>query len=254
MDAYSDFAAVYDRFMEEVPYGKWLDFLEQLWQKEEKNIQTIADLGCGTGNMLLPLAKKGYTMIGVDLSLDMLSQAEQKLRSENLSAMLLQQDLAEFVLPMQVDCILSVCDSFNYLTEDGALSDAFACVAQNLKSDGLFCFDMNTEYHFRELLGENTFAATDETAAYIWENYYDTEEKINEYAVTFFCEGADGRYTRSEEVHYERAYALEEIENALQAHGLCIQAMYADYTEEQPQQDTTRILFVVRHQNGGKTI
>lgn len=254
MEAYTDFATVYDRFMEEVPYAQWLAFLEQLWQKEATLIQTIADLGCGTGNMLLPLAKKGYTMMGVDLSFDMLSQAEQKLRSENLSAVLLEQDLTEFALPMQADCILSVCDSLNYLIEDGELSDAFACVAEYLKADGLFCFDMNTEYHFRERLGENTFAATDETAAYIWENFYDEAEKINEYAVTFFCEDADGRYTRSEEVHYERAYSLQEITDALKANGLCIQAMYADYTEEQPQEDTTRILFVAKHQNGGQTI
>ncbi len=246
-NAYTDFATVYDRFMEEVPYAQWLLFLEQIWQKEKIEVQTIADLGCGTGNLLVPFAKKGYNLIGVDASFDMLAQAEQKLRYEKCHAVLLEQDLTDFSLPEQADCILSVCDSLNYLTEDGELSAAFACVKRYLKPNGIFCFDMNTVYQFETILADHTYAATEEDAAYIWENYYDAEEKINEYAVTFFLQNADGTYQRTEELHYERAYDIEEIKNALEANGLMISDMFDNYTSAAPHAASQRILFVAKH-------
>ena len=94
--------------------------------------------------------------------------------------------MTEVSLPEEADCIISVCDSLNYLTEDGELSAAFACVKASLRQGGLFLFDMNTEYKFREVLAQNTYAVTEEHAAYIWENDYDPEEKINAYAVDVY--------------------------------------------------------------------
>lgn len=246
MNAYTDFATVYDLFMEEVPYDQWLSFLEEIWQKEGLEPEVIADLGCGTGNLLVPLTKKGYRTMGVDLSFDMLSQAEKKLREAGLSSILLEQDLTEVSLPEAADCVISVCDSLNYLTEDGELSAAFACVKDSLRQGGLFLFDMNTEYKFREVLAQNTYAVTEENAAYIWENDYDPEEKINAYAVNFFIEGNDGRYERTEEVHYERAYSVEEIKNTLTENGFTLLGMYDDYTWESPKEECQRIVFVAK--------
>ena len=165
MNAYTDFATVYDLFMEEVPYDQWLSFLEEIWRKEGLQPEVIADLGCGTGNLLVPLTEKGYRTMGVDLSFDMLCQAEKKLREAGLSSILLEQDLTEVSLPEEADCIISVCDSLNYLTEDGELSAAFACVKASLRQGGLFLFDMNTEYKFSEVLAQNTYAVTEEHAA-----------------------------------------------------------------------------------------
>lgn len=246
MNAYTDFATVYDLFMDEVPYDQWLSFLEEIWRKEGLEPQVIADLGCGTGNLLVPLTKKGYRTMGVDLSFDMLCQAEKKLREAGRSSILLEQDLTEVSLPEAADCIISVCDSLNYLTEDGELSAAFACVKASLRQGGLFLFDMNTEYKFREVLAQNTYAVTEENAAYIWENDYDPEEKINAYAVNFFIEGNDGRYERTEEVHYERAYSVEEIKTALSENGFTLLGMYDDYTWESPKEDCQRIVFVAK--------
>ena len=247
MEAYTDFATVYDRFMEEIPYTDWLTFLEMVFKKEQIQPNVIADLGCGTGNMLLPLAKKGYCMIGVDLSFDMLCQADQKLRQANCTAVLLEQDLTEFVLPQKADCIVSVCDSLNYLTEDSMLAEAFACVKAQLQPNGLFLFDMNTEYKFREVLAQNIFAATEENAAYIWENFYDEIEKINEYAVNFFIKNKDGSYNRTEEFHYERAYAIEEVKQALEQNGLRLCAMYDDYKYVEAHERSERIVFLAKH-------
>lgn len=248
MDVYTDFASVYDIFMEEVPYEAWIAFLEEIWRRENLQPKTIADLGCGTGNVLLPLAQKGFDMIGVDVSSDMLCQAEQKLRQAGYSAQLLEQDLSAFALPMPVDCMISLCDSLNYLIEDGALSAAFSCVREYLTPEGIFLFDLNTEYKFREVLAQNTYAVTEAHAAYIWENYYDEAEKINEYAVNLFLEKTDGTYVRTEEFHYERAYSLEEVTAALAENGLRIVSLWEDYHWQTPKADSQRIVFVVKRE------
>ncbi len=246
MEAYQEFASVYDIFMEEIPYGSWISFIKEIWEKEGLCPRKILDLGCGTGNVLLPLAQEGYEMTGVDLSYDMLAQTEHKLRQAGLSARLLAQDMTEFFLPEPADCILSLCDCLNYLTEDGELSAAFGCVSECLAEDGLFFFDMNTAYKFREVYGENTYASVEEDAAYIWENSYDAEESINEYAVNFFLRRPDGSYERTEEVHYERAYSMEEIEQALEENGLWIVGTYDDYRWQTPEEQCQRICILAK--------
>lgn len=246
MDAYREFASVYDVFMNEVPYDAWLSFVKEIWQKEEIRPQSICDVGCGTGNLLLPLAREGYDVMGVDISFDMLCQAESKLREEGFSVFLSEQDMTEMYLPKKVDCILCLCDSLNYLVEDGALSAAFGCFREALADNGLLFFDLNTAYKFSHILGQNTFAATEDDAAYIWENDYDEEERINEYAVNFFLRRSDGSYTRTEEFHYERAFLWEEVEQALKENGFAVVAVYEDYTFAPARAESERICIVAR--------
>jgi hypothetical protein len=105
---------------------------------------------------------------------------------------------------------------------------------------------MNTEYKFREVLGQKVFGAAEEAAAYIWENDYDEEEKINEYYVSFFIEQENGLYERVEEYHYERAYSIEEIEQALQAAGLALLEVTDGYCFAPPQERSERLLFTAK--------
>ena len=246
--AYESLADVYDAFNEDANYEALYEKIQSVLHRAGISKGIIADLGCGTGNVLLPLAQKGFDMIGVDASSDMLCQAEQKLRQAGYSAQLLEQDLSAFALPMPVDCMISLCDSLNYLIEDGALSAAFSCVREYLTPEGIFLFDLNTEYKFREVLAQNTYAVTEAHAAYIWENYYDEAEKINEYAVNLFLEKTDGTYVRTEEFHYERAYSLEEVTAALAENGLRIVSLWEDYHWQTPKADSQRIVFVVKRE------
>ena len=179
MSAYEAFASVYDIFMEQVEYDQWLSHIHAVWEKYGLKPETVIDLGCGTGSIALPLAKEGYDVIGVDLSPEMLTEADHKAMEEGVSVRFACQDMTELELGEEADCILSLCDSMNYLTEDGQLEDAFRSIAQHMKKESLFLFDMNTEYKFKEVLGQNVFGSAEEHAAYIWENDYDEEEKIN---------------------------------------------------------------------------
>ncbi len=246
MSAYETFASVYDIFMEQVEYDQWLNHIHALWDKYGLQPKTIIDLGCGTGSIALPLAKEGYDVIGVDLSPEMLTEADHKAMEEGVSIRFACQDMTELDLGEKADCILSLCDSMNYLTEEGQLKDAFRSVAQHMKKESLFLFDMNTEYKFKEVLGQNVFGSAEEHAAYIWENDYDEKEKINEYYVSFFIENEEGLYERMEEFHYERAYSMEEIEEGLQVAGMELIKVMDGYSFDPPHAESERLLFAAR--------
>lgn len=253
MAAYGAFATVYDVFMEEVDYEGWVRHILAVWEKYGAGqLESIVDLGCGTGGAAILLAARGMDVTGVDISPEMLAEADHKARQSGIPLRLVCQDMTELDLGIQADCILSLCDSLNYLTEERDLERAFSGAAAHLKPDGLFLFDMNTEYKFREALGDNIFASAEEGAAYIWENRFDPETKINEYDVSFFIEEEEsGLYERVEECHYERAYALEEIRSALEKNGLALLAVYDGYSFAPPAEESERFFFVAGRQ--GKT-
>lgn len=247
MAAYEEFAFVYDMFMDNVDYDMWVKYIHRIWEKEGIEPKLIAELGCGTGNITERLAKEGYDMIGIDISEDMLSVARAKADDNGITNILYSlQDMTEFELYGTVDVILSLCDSINYITEYADLVNVFKQVNKYLEPDGLFIFDINTEYKFKHILGDNTFADTEENAAYIWQNFYDENEKINEYYVNFFIKNNDNTYERTEECHYERAYSIEEIKNALSEAGLIFEHSYNAFSFDAPKEDSERIYIVAR--------
>ena len=154
------------------------DKIEKIWKKYKKEPKLIAELGCGTGNITGRLAKKGYDMIGIDISEEMLSVAREKAAEEGDDILYLLQDMTEFELYGTVDIILSLCDSMNYITDKEDMLKVFKLANNYLDPHGLFIFDLNTEYKFKNVLSDNTFAETTDDAAYIWENTYDEDEKI----------------------------------------------------------------------------
>ena len=246
MGAYEALAVSYDRLTNDVDYEATVAFYEEILKLEGLKPRTAVDLACGTGSVTAILAEQGLDVIGVDLSPEMLTEADHKAMEEGVSVRFACQDMTELELGEEVDCILSLCDSMNYLTEEGQLEDTFKSIAQHMKKESLFLFDMNTEYKFKEVLGQNVFGSAEEHAAYIWENDYDEEEKINEYYVSFFIENEDGLYERIEEFHYERAYSMEEIEEGLRAAGMELVEVMDGYSFDAPHEESERLLFAAR--------
>ncbi|MBO8433798.1 MAG: class I SAM-dependent methyltransferase [Tyzzerella sp.] len=247
MGVYESFASVYDIFMGEIDYDSWVSYIEKIWEKEKLSPEIVLDLGCGTGSVTERLAKKGYEMIGIDLSEDMLSNARDKAYNENLDILYLCQDMREFELYGTVNCILSLCDSLNYITDEEELLKVFKLVDNYLHPKGLFIFDMNTEYKFKNIYADNTYAETTENSAYIWENFYDENEKINEYYMNFFIEDDEtGGYERFEECHYEKAYSIETVKSLIEKAGMEFVAVYDAYTFNPPREDSERLFFVAR--------
>ena len=250
MEAYTSFAEVYDQFMDNVPYREWADFLQEILQKEGINDGLVLDLGCGTGSMTEELAGRGYDMIGVDNSEDMLEIAMEKRQESGHDILYLLQDMQEFELYGTVRAVVSVCDSVNYVTEKEELEQVFRLVNNYLDPGGIFVFDFNTEYKYREVLGDRTIAENREDSSFIWDNYYYEEEHMNEYELTLFIQETDQKelYHKYQETHFQRAYTLEEIGELLERSGLRFVAAYEDYTKDTPGKGSERICVVAREQ------
>lgn len=246
MDAYTGFAAVYDMFMDNIPYGKWSEYLTSLLEEYGVTDGLVLDLGCGTGTLCRLLAARGYDMIGVDVSDEMLEIAMEK-QVENPDGILyLHQDMREFELYGTVRAVVSICDSMNYLMEYEDLVQVLKLVNNYLDPKGVFVFDLNTVYKYREELGEQTIAENRDEGSFIWENFYDEEEMLNEYDLTLFIREEDGRYRKYEETHYQRAYGLETVKQAIDEAGMEFVAVYDAFTKEPPREDSERIYVVAR--------
>ena len=246
MEAYSGFAKVYDLFMDNVPYEEWTDYVKELLAEEGIRDGILLDLGCGTGSVTELLAKSGFDMIGIDNSEEMLDIAMEKRDDSGLDILYLLQDMREFELYGTVKGVVSICDSMNYILEDEDLLDVFKLVHNYLDNEGIFIFDMNTMYKYENILAENTFAEDREESSFIWGNYYDEEEEINQYDLSLFVQEDDGRYRKYEETHLQRAYRQEIVEKLIHESGLELLHVYDAFTRELPAEDSQRIYFVCR--------
>lgn len=246
MDAYTGFAAVYDMFMDNIPYEQWSEYLTALLEEYGVTDGLVLDLGCGTGTLCRLLAAQGYDMIGVDISDEMLEIAMEK-QAENPDGILyLHQDMREFELYGTVRAVVSICDSMNYLMEYEDLVQVLKLVNNYLDPKGVFVFDLNTVYKYQEELGEQTIAENRDEGSFIWENFYDEEEMLNEYDLTLFIREEDGRYRKYEETHYQRAYSLETVRQAIDEAGMEFMAAYDAFTKEPPREDSERVYVVAR--------
>ena len=246
MDAYTGFAEVYDLFMDQVPYEKWSGRIIQILSAYGIRDGLVLDLGCGTGSMTELLAGASYDMIGVDASEEMLELAYEKRAESGHDILYLLQDMREFELYGTVRAIVSVCDSLNYITEEEDLLQVFRLVWNYLDPDGVFFFDMNTIYKYKEMLGETTIAENREEGSFIWENYYDPEEQLNQYDLTLYVRDEDDRYVRFEETHIQKAYALERVLELLEMAGLKAERIFDSDTGKEVTDTTGKFCIAAR--------
>ena len=256
MEAYTSFAAVYDTFMDNVPYEEWGEYIHGMLCKYGVEDGIVLDLGCGTGTMTEILAGYGYDMIGVDNSEDMLELAMEKRIESGHDILYLLQDMREFELYGTVRAVVSVCDSVNYVTEPGELEEVFRLVNNYLDPRGIFLFDFNTDYKYREIMGDCTIAEDRGECSFIWDNYYYENEQINEYDLTLFIQEKKPDETQSDQIpqlyrkyketHYQRGYTLKEMQVLLEKAGLVFEAAYDVDSKEEPSDTSERICVIAR--------
>lgn len=256
MSMYESFARVYDTFMDNVPYGEWADTLETLLKMDGIQEGLLLDLGCGTGNLTRLFALRGYDMIGVDGSADMLEVALEKELPEKgrilengsrrADILYLNQDMQEFELFGTVRAVLSTCDSLNYITDPNDLLKVFRLVNNYLDPGGLFLFDLSTVYDYEKLCADNTFAENRGEGSFIWENHYDPDTCLNEYDLTLFIRQEGGLFRRCSETHLERAYTLETVKGLLAGAGLVFLNAYDGYSLNPLREDSERMLIAAR--------
>lgn len=261
MRSYRQFAAIYDRLMEDMPYSDWMSFARRCWDKYGIP-KTVVDLGCGTGNLSIPLARSGFNVFGIDLSSEMLSVARSKwdepytrgLRDEAGTIRWLQQDMRDWDLPDQVDTVISFCDSLNYLTEQQDIIDTFRQTFAGLKQGGLFLFDVHAPKQLVRYAEEQPFVYDEKDVAYLWTSEYDPVRMEIEHSLTFFIQeekasnsGGNGSlYSRFEESHVQRAYDPQWLADQLESAGFELLHRCADFKWDTPDEKSERLFFVAR--------
>ena len=246
MNAYEVFASVYDELMDNIPYDDWCTYIIEVLRKYGVNEGLICELGCGTGEITERLADAGYDMIGVDLSADMLDIAMEKREQSGNNILYLLQDMREFELYGTVRAVVSSCDSMNYLPCEEDFLQTLKLVNNYLDPEGVFIFDLNTPYKYRELIGDATIAENREDASFIWENTWYEKEQVNEYDLTIFARTNGEYYQKFFETHYQKAYELETVKELIQKSGMEFVAAYDAFTREPVRANSERIYIIAR--------
>lgn len=254
-EGYEAIARVYDKLNAEIDYVAWANFFEAAFDRYlASRPELVLDLACGTGRMTLELASRGYDMIGVDGSADMLGEALLQ-NDGRYSILWLQQDMRSFELYGTVGAVTCCLDSLNYLLSPEDLSKCFATVHNYLDPDGIFLFDMNTPYKFDHTYGNNAYVLEDElvfddgerAAVYCgWQNTYHPESGLCDFDLTLFEELENGDYRRSDEHQTERCYNLETVKQLLANAGFELLGVWGNFDFQDPLPECERWYIAAR--------
>lgn len=244
--AYEYLAGCYDRFTADVDYAAWANYLEKYFSRSKLPIHTVLDLACGTGSLTCELARRGYEMIGSDLSEEMLALAAEKARDvDGIPPIFLHQAMEDLDLYGTIDACVCCLDSVNYVTRPKLLARAFQRVHTFLMPGGLFLFDINTPDKLRGLDGQ-LFMDEDEDTCCIWRADYSPRRRICTYGMDLFFREDGDLWRRMEEVHEEYAYEPDELERMLRQAGFRHIRQYGERKMRAPKPGEQRIFFTAR--------
>lgn len=251
---YSTFARFYDRLNTEVDYEQRAEYFCKLIRRHYGGEgRLLLDLGCGTGNLSFPLAERGWDVIGVDGSGEMLNFAMQKLCSFEGSPrpLFLQQEMQQLDLFGTVDVCLCTLDSLNHITDEKQLAEVFSRLSLFVETGGLFIFDANTLYKHQQVLDRSTFVFDDEEVFCVWQNAMSDSCTVD-ITLDFFERTGKNAYIRSSECFSERAYSTGELQALGKAAGFELIAVYTADSFCEPREDAQRLVYVMenmtRHQ------
>ena len=238
---YGDFAAVYDLLTTNVPYDEIAEYYTKILCKIT-NKRRLLDMGCGTGNLTIRLAERGFDVIGQDASSEMLAIAAEK----SSEVQWICQNMAETELGEEVDAVISTLDSINHLESAEEIAACFVSAAANLKRGGAFVFDVNTIYKHREILANNTFVYDVDEAYCVWQNEFSPEDNGVSIDLDIFFEEEDGSYTRGGESFREIALPVDEMREMLEESGFEVVEIYDYLTFNQHSENSEKLLFVTK--------
>lgn len=246
MASYEFLAGCYDQLTADVDYSAWADYLEKQFARAAIPVRTVLDLACGTGSLTRELGERGYEMIGVDRSEEMLSQAAEKCRNmAGVPPLFLHQSMERLDLYGTVDACVCCLDSVNYVTSPAKLKRVFERVGLFLQPGGVFIFDVNTPEKLKGLDGQMFIDETDD-AYCVWRAEYSPRRRICTYGMDIFRRGQGDVWFRGGEVHEEYAYETAELEEFLREAGFKRIRVYGDKKCRAPREGEERVFFVAR--------
>ena len=243
---YAVFANFYDELMQEVPYEDVQEKVGSLLKRYGVSRGLLLDLACGTGTVSLALSKKGYDVIGVDASAEMLMEAQEKARKEKADILFLCQDMCHLDLYGTIDAAICTLDGLNHLESKEEVQEALSKVSLFLNPEGIFIFDVNSLYKHQHILCDNTFLYEAEDVFCAWQNTLLEDGESVQMDLDFFIEEENGLYQRESESLKERAYPLAVWKKMLEKAGFTILEILDGYSDQKPTDTTERYLFVVQ--------
>lgn len=244
---YQGFAYIYDELMQDAPYAQWNDYLVTIISRHGNGGKKLLDLGCGTGELSLRMARNQFEVTGIDLSEEMLSVAQNKALENKKDILFLQQDMRSmsgFQDPF--DVIIICCDSLNYLKSEEDVRDTFQAAYQQLKENGLLIFDVHSLYKIHEIFAGSTFTDQNEEISFIWNSYLGDEPNSIEHDMTFFVK-QEITYQRFDEIHQQRTFSIDQYKNWLESTSLEVLEINSDFdTASSPHSATERVFFVAK--------
>lgn len=247
MSSYGFLAGCYDELTYDVDYFAWADYVEKHFARRGLPGRTVLDLACGTGSLTWELARRGYEMIGVDRSPEMLAQAAEKDGTDvPIPPMFLCQSMEQLDLYGTIDACVCCLDSVNYVTDPKKLRRAFQRVHLFLMPGGLFLFDINTPEKLMGLDGQ-VFLDETEDSYCVWRAEYSKRSHLCSYFMDIFrLDPQSGQWDRGEELHQERAYTTEELTEFLHQAGFSQVQVYGNLKLRPPHPGEERVFFVAR--------
>lgn len=244
MDSYKALSASYDRLTRDVDYRAVVAFYFEIIRREKVAVRTAADLACGTGSVTALLAQRGLPVVGVDLSEDMLTQAQQKTQTLTPRPVFLHQNLARLYLPRGVDLAVCALDSLDYIIAPDDCAAAIRRVYKALNPGGIFIFDVNTPEKLQAMDGQ-VFLDEDENVYCVWRGEFDRKSNICSYGMDLF-QRQGNMWRRSFEEHREYAYTRPQLTRLLKAAGFTGIHVYGDRTFAAPREGEQRMFFSAR--------
>ena len=242
MSCYRFLAPWYDKLTGDVPYGDFADFYEAEFRHSGGEFKLLLDLCCGTGTLTCELARRGYEMIAVDASVEMLMEAQAKSAGMETPPLFLCQDAAELDLYGTVEACICCLDSLNYLTRARDVQRTFARLKYFIAPGGVLIFDVHAPQKL-EALDAQVFLDERDDVYCVWRTEYRKRAKTLDYYVDIFrlCDG--GVWERSFEEHHQRAYTVEELTQWLKAAGFTEIRTHGDMKLRRPDEGEGRIYF-----------
>lgn len=242
-NSYEFLSRIYDDLMEQVDHAHWTDFVMTLIRSKGDEPKNILELGCGTGNITRELLDRGYEVVGIDISEEMLELAEEKTLEFGDKVILITQDITALDFEVyEIDTVIACNDTFNYILEERQLQSLFDYLYPRIKRGGQFVFDISSEYKLRNILGNHTYGESFEDMAFLWENFYDEQSGLIQMEINIFTRDGNG-YVRDIETHYQRSYSIEKITEMLQKSGFREIEAFADFERKEPNEASERIFF-----------
>jgi len=245
MTSYSKFAEFYDALTSNIDYKNHAEYYDEIITHYGGEKGILLDLACGTGSLSEEMARLGYDVIGVDLSQEMLSMALDKKYDSGLNIQYLCQNMCKLDMYGTLDVTICGLDSLNHLPNLNSVKSAIEKVSLFTNPNGLFIFDLNTQFKHKNVLANNTFIYDTEKVFCVWENnFIETENEI-EIFLTFF-EKQGECYKKYSESFSEKAYSIEKINEILTNSGFDILEHFDYMTKNSPTEKSEKITFVAR--------